>query len=133
MIANQKMKRLSAHTDFDSFTLLFQDDCGGLEVQKSGRPGEFIHAEPIKNALVMNIGDVLMRGSNGEFLFDAFWGLRFIPFSILSYFDHPSCPSPSLARSIYGRRANDKRTILNSLLCKPKGRHIDGISSGLSQ
>jgi len=31
---------------------------------KSGSSGEFIHAEPIKNALVMNIGDMLMRWSN---------------------------------------------------------------------
>jgi isopenicillin N synthase-like dioxygenase len=66
-IANEKVKRLSPHTDFDSFTLLFQDDCGGLEVQKPGFKGEFFPADPIKGALVMNIGDVLMRWSNGEF------------------------------------------------------------------
>lgn len=65
-LENQEVTRLSAHTDFDSLTLLFQDDCGGLEIQKPGHPEEFIHAEPIPKALVMNIGDVLMRWSNGK-------------------------------------------------------------------
>lgn len=63
-VENCKVKRMSPHTDFDSLTLLFQDDCGGLEVQKPGVKGEFIAADPIKNALVMNIGDALMRWSN---------------------------------------------------------------------
>lgn len=65
VITSQKMQRFHPHTDFDSFTLLFQDDCGGLEVLKPGCAGEFIEARPIKNALVMNIGDMLMRWSNG--------------------------------------------------------------------
>jgi len=65
VIASEKMRRLGAHTDFDSFTLLFQDDCGGLEVQKAGCPGEFLEAGPVEGALVMNIGDILMRWSNG--------------------------------------------------------------------
>lgn len=63
---NQK-ERLAAHTDISSITLLFQDDCGGLEVEASGQPGKFIPAPPIENALVMNIGDILMRWSNGTF------------------------------------------------------------------
>jgi isopenicillin N synthase-like dioxygenase len=66
VIERKEMQRLHAHTDFDSFTLLFQDDCGGLEVLKPGCKGEFIEAMPIENALVMNIGDMLMRWSNGE-------------------------------------------------------------------
>jgi len=61
---DRRMKRLSEHTDFDSFTLLFQDDCGGLEVQKLGQQGDFMHADPLEGALIMNIGDVLMRWSN---------------------------------------------------------------------
>lgn len=43
--------------------MLFQDDCGGLEVQT--RQGEFVKAEPVKGAIIMNIGDLLMRWSNG--------------------------------------------------------------------
>ena len=59
------MRRLSAHTDFDSFTLLFQDDCGGLEVEKMGEQGVYVPVDPVEGALVMNVGDALMRWSNG--------------------------------------------------------------------
>lgn len=43
--------------------MLFQDDCGGLEVET--RQGEFVEAPPVKNAIIMNIGDIFMRWSNG--------------------------------------------------------------------
>ncbi|KAA8644601.1 isopenicillin N synthase family dioxygenase [Aspergillus tanneri] len=56
--------RCSAHSDWSSITMLFQDDCGGLEVEDISRPGTFVPAEPVKNAIVMNIGDLLMRWSN---------------------------------------------------------------------
>jgi isopenicillin N synthase-like dioxygenase len=46
--------------------LLFQDDCGGLEVEDINNPGQFIPATPIKNAIVMNVGDLLQRWSNGR-------------------------------------------------------------------
>jgi isopenicillin N synthase-like dioxygenase len=73
MIEKQQMRRLSSHTDFDSFTLLFQDDCGGLEVEKMGEPGVYLPVEPIEGALVMNIGDALMRWSNGTETFLIFF------------------------------------------------------------
>ena len=57
--------RMPAHSDWGSITMLFQDDCGGLEVENQHKPGEFIKALPLKNAIVMNIGDLLMRWSNG--------------------------------------------------------------------
>jgi isopenicillin N synthase-like dioxygenase len=41
--------------------MLFQDDCGGLEVENQHAPGQFIKVIPLKNAIVMNIGDLLMR------------------------------------------------------------------------
>jgi len=56
---------LGAHTDFGSITLLFQDDCGGLEVEVPDEPGTFIPATPVEGALVMNIGDIMMRWTNG--------------------------------------------------------------------
>lgn len=65
VIEEQRMRRLSAHTDFDSFTLLFQDDCGGLEVEKMGEQGVYVPVDPVEGALVMNVGDALMRWSNG--------------------------------------------------------------------
>lgn len=54
-------------TDWSSVTLLFQDDCGGLEVEDVSQPGTFIPAAPIKNALVVNAGDVLQMWSNGTY------------------------------------------------------------------
>lgn len=64
-IESQAMARMPAHTDWSSMTILFQDDCGGLEVEDLGQPGRFIPATPVKNAIVMNVGDLLQRWSNG--------------------------------------------------------------------
>lgn len=58
--------RMPAHSDWSSVTLLFQDECGGLEVEDPHRPGEFMSATPIEGACVVNVGDLLMRWSNGE-------------------------------------------------------------------
>ncbi|TVY43406.1 1-aminocyclopropane-1-carboxylate oxidase [Lachnellula occidentalis] len=61
-VRSGEVDRLGAHTDFDSFTLLWQDELGGLEVRdKSGR---WVDVRPVEGALVMNIGDVLQRWSN---------------------------------------------------------------------
>ena len=65
---SHKKERLGSHSDGSSLTLLFQDDCGGLEVETPGRRGEFFPATPIDGTLVMNIGDILMRWSNGTLL-----------------------------------------------------------------
>lgn len=64
-IESQAMARMPAHTDWSSMTILFQDDCGGLEVEDLAQPGRFIPATPLKNAIVMNVGDLLQRWSNG--------------------------------------------------------------------
>ena len=65
-IEEGSMARMPAHTDWSSMTMLFQDDCGGLEIEDPNVPGKFIPAEPMKGALVMNVGDLLMRWSNGK-------------------------------------------------------------------
>ncbi|KAK7041454.1 hypothetical protein VNI00_009320 [Paramarasmius palmivorus] len=57
--------RIGAHTDFGTCTMLFQDEVGGLEVESPSQPGVFIPAPPIRGAAVFNIGDFLMRWSNG--------------------------------------------------------------------
>lgn len=67
-IEAERAARCPAHTDWSSITLLFQDDCGGLEVEDVSSLGTFISATPIKNAIVMNVGDLLQRWSNGLFL-----------------------------------------------------------------
>lgn len=56
---------MPAHSDWGSITMLFQDDAGGLQVEDPRNPGSFIDATPMKDALVMNVGDLLMRWSNG--------------------------------------------------------------------
>jgi isopenicillin N synthase-like dioxygenase len=60
-----RVTRMPAHSDWSSVTLLFQDECGGLEVEHPHRPGGFIAATPIEGACVVNVGDLLMRWSNG--------------------------------------------------------------------
>ncbi|KAI9680044.1 MAG: hypothetical protein M1817_005060 [Caeruleum heppii] len=47
-----------------SFTMLLQDDCGGLQVEKPDEEGSFIPVHPIPGAIVLNIGDLLQRWSN---------------------------------------------------------------------
>ncbi|KII88339.1 hypothetical protein PLICRDRAFT_698734 [Plicaturopsis crispa FD-325 SS-3] len=56
--------RINAHTDFGTCTMLFQDDCGGLEVESPQDPGKFIPAPPVPGAVIFNIGDFLSRWSN---------------------------------------------------------------------
>jgi isopenicillin N synthase-like dioxygenase len=64
-IEGGKMARMPAHTDWSTMTMLFQDDCGGLQVEDPNVPGKFVAVDPVEGALVMNVGDLLMRWSNG--------------------------------------------------------------------
>ena len=66
VIEEAKVTRMPAHADWSSFTMLFQDDCGGLQVEDPGEPGKFVDMEPLEGSLVMNVGDLLTRWSNGE-------------------------------------------------------------------
>lgn len=47
-----------------TFTLLFQDGGGGLEL-KDPQTQDFMHAEPEEGTFVLNIGDMLQRFTNG--------------------------------------------------------------------
>ncbi|GAB2251866.1 hypothetical protein Droror1_Dr00004713 [Drosera rotundifolia] len=54
------------HSDVSTFTILLQDDVGGLYVR--GLDGEsWIHVPPIHGAIVINIGDALQIMSNGRY------------------------------------------------------------------
>lgn len=54
------------HTDAGCLVLLLQDEAGGLQVQNCN--GDWIDAPPIKNTLVVNIGEMLQIWSNNYFL-----------------------------------------------------------------
>ena len=64
-----KMSRMPAHTDWSTMTILFQDECGGLQVEDPHTPGKFVDVPPVPGSLVMNVGDLLMRWSNGRPIF----------------------------------------------------------------
>lgn len=55
--------RYGAHTDYTGFTILRQDDApGGLQVLDP--EGQWVDVPPVKGALVINAGDLLMRWTN---------------------------------------------------------------------
>lgn len=54
------------HRDSGAFTILMQDQTGGLEVGHLEH--EWVAAPPIAGAYVINIGDMMMRWTNGRFV-----------------------------------------------------------------
>jgi isopenicillin N synthase-like dioxygenase len=56
---------LGSHTDLQCFTLLWQDQVGGLQVLN--HEGQWMKANPIPGTFVVNIGDFLMRLTNDKF------------------------------------------------------------------
>jgi len=54
-----------AHRDGGGFTMLQQDDVGGLEIQTRG--GEWIVVPPVENSFVINIGDSMKMWTNHRF------------------------------------------------------------------
>jgi isopenicillin N synthase-like dioxygenase len=56
---------LVAHADSGAFTILWQDDVGGLETVN--REGDWVVVPPIPGTFVINIGDILQAWSNGRF------------------------------------------------------------------
>jgi isopenicillin N synthase-like dioxygenase len=57
---------VEAHTDTGAFTILLQDQVGGLDVRN--RSGKWISATPIPGSLVINIADMMQRWTNGRFV-----------------------------------------------------------------
>jgi len=56
---------VAPHTDFGVLTVLCQDNNGGLQVKDIN--GEWIHAPPIEDTLVVNVGDLLSRWTAGAY------------------------------------------------------------------
>lgn len=51
------------HTDFGVLTVLCQDSVGGLQVQDVN--GDWVHAPPIEDTLIVNVADLLARWTDG--------------------------------------------------------------------
>jgi isopenicillin N synthase-like dioxygenase len=56
----------AARGDWGLFTLLAQDDGGGLEVQR--RDGQWVGIDPVPDAFVCGVGNCLMRWSNDRYV-----------------------------------------------------------------
>lgn len=54
---------LRPHTDSGGFTVLAQDDLGGLEIQTRG--GDWIEVLPVKDSFVVNLGEMMKVWSDG--------------------------------------------------------------------
>ncbi|CAI0411782.1 unnamed protein product [Linum tenue] len=63
-VETKKMIGSYPHKDPNLFTLLLQDDVGGLEFLRND---QWIPVSPIPHSLVVNVGDVLQVLSNNEF------------------------------------------------------------------
>uniref|UniRef100_A0A8H7NMC6 Fe2OG dioxygenase domain-containing protein n=1 Tax=Bionectria ochroleuca TaxID=29856 RepID=A0A8H7NMC6_BIOOC len=57
---------IGSHTDFQLFTILWQDTVGGLQVLN--RDGQWLRAAPISDTFVVNIGDYLQRITNDRYV-----------------------------------------------------------------
>jgi isopenicillin N synthase-like dioxygenase len=53
------------HADSGGFTILWQDDIGGLEVQS--KSGEWVGAPPIPDTFVVNLGNLMQIWTDGQF------------------------------------------------------------------
>lgn len=59
--------RIAPHSDFGIVTLLFQDSCGGLEVEDRERPGHYLPIPPTDTTeMIVNVGDTLERWTNAK-------------------------------------------------------------------
>ncbi|TFB01858.1 putative iron/ascorbate oxidoreductase [Trichoderma ghanense] len=62
----QERVSIGSHTDFQLFTILWQDSQGGLEVLN--KQGQWLRARPVEGTLVVNLGDLMQRITNDEYV-----------------------------------------------------------------
>lgn len=66
LLETGKAECITAHSDFGTITLLFQDEVGGLEIEDQKQSGVFHPVPYIPGTMVVNIGDMLTRWTNDE-------------------------------------------------------------------
>lgn len=77
LLRSGNLTRIPARSDFGTLTLLFQDGVGGLEIADPGsantdtsagleKGGKFRQVEPKPGRVVVNVGYLLVRWSNGR-------------------------------------------------------------------
>jgi isopenicillin N synthase-like dioxygenase len=77
LLRSGEVVRCPAHSDFGTLTLLFQQDVGGLEIADMSstdktkttdveKSGQFIYADPKPGTILINVGYLLMRWTNGR-------------------------------------------------------------------
>ena len=105
------------HADATAFTILAQDEVGGLQVQ--GTRVDWIEARPIPGAFVVNIGDMMARWTNDRFastkhrVFNRTGRERYsVPFFGIPDFDAvveclPSCCGPHMPAKYAPLRVGD--------------------------
>jgi isopenicillin N synthase-like dioxygenase len=88
---------LRPHTDSGAFTILAQDNIGGLEIQT--RAGDWIEVPPIPNSYVINLGEMMKVWSDGTFqatphrVINKYGAERYsVPFFATPNFDAPLQP-----------------------------------------
>lgn len=63
---HKKQIGAGAHTDYGCFTLLSQDEAGGLQARNVA--SDWIEIPPVPGTFVMNIGDMFQHWTNGVYL-----------------------------------------------------------------
>ena len=56
---------IGAHSDYEAFAMLWQDGVGGLQIESL--EGEWKAVQPLEDALVINIGDLMQHWTNDRF------------------------------------------------------------------
>ena len=108
---------LRPHTDAGAFTILAQDDTGGLEIL--GRDDEWIAVPPVEDAFVVNLGEMMKVWTDGIFtstphrVINRYGRERYsIPFFYYADYDAPlkpviANPSRTSAPEFYTSIASD--------------------------